>query len=340
MIILLLIAYGVGSAIRFNIRYFEPIEHQRGHAQNIALLSRIVLAWAYFISITYYLELLSAFVLNAFGLNDELYANIITSSLLLLICGIGIWRGLGQLEKIETYAVSLNLGMIVGLLFALLMFNLSALLNHSWQLPDIPSGLDVSGLQVLLGLLIVVQGFETSRYLQDEHTANERITTMRRAQIISSIIYLLFLAMISPLFKAHLGANVTAITHLVAPIAIVLPLLISVAAIGSQFSAAMADTSGAGGLIEDISQRKLPIRYAYVLVLIVTLSLTWESHIIEIIAYASRAFALFYALQCCVAVLVAANNRAMPHRKIKLLRFTLTALVCFAVFVFGIPAQI
>jgi hypothetical protein len=113
-----------------------------------------------------------------------------------------------------------------------------------------------------------------------------------------------------------------------------------VAAIGSQFSAAMADTSGAGGLIEDISQRKLPIRYAYVLVLIVTLSLTWESHIVEIIAYASRAFALFYALQCCVAVLVTANSPVLPGRKLKLLRFGLTAIVCFAVFIFGIPAQI
>jgi len=56
----------VGGAIRFNIRYFEPIENKGdGPAQDIAFLSRIVLVGAYFISVTYYLELLAAFLLKA-----------------------------------------------------------------------------------------------------------------------------------------------------------------------------------------------------------------------------------------------------------------------------------
>lgn len=55
MALLLVLAYAVGGAIRFNIRHFEPIE-KRGHgpAQSIAFLSRIVLAGAYFVSVTYY----------------------------------------------------------------------------------------------------------------------------------------------------------------------------------------------------------------------------------------------------------------------------------------------
>ena len=136
MALLLLLAYAVGHAIRFNIRHFEPIEHEKGTVQNIAFISRIVLAAAYFISVTYYLQLLAAFVLKAMGLDDEMYANVITSSLLILIGGIGVWRGLGELEKVETYAVSLNLGMIVGLLFALLVYNIQLLSGVEWPLPD------------------------------------------------------------------------------------------------------------------------------------------------------------------------------------------------------------
>jgi len=70
MAALLVLAYAVGSAIRFNIRYFEPIESEHGPAQTIAFLSRIVLAAAYFISVTYYLQLLAAFVLNAAGVQS------------------------------------------------------------------------------------------------------------------------------------------------------------------------------------------------------------------------------------------------------------------------------
>ena len=68
MAVLLLLAYAVGGAIRFNIRHFEPIENAgHGGAQSIAFLSRIVLVCAYFISVTYYLQLLAAFLLNAVG---------------------------------------------------------------------------------------------------------------------------------------------------------------------------------------------------------------------------------------------------------------------------------
>jgi len=84
---------------------------------------------------------------------------------------------------------------------------------------------------------------------------------------------------------------VTAITNIMLPVAVVLPILISIAAVGSQFSAAVADTSGAGGLLQDIVQHKLSIRYVYLIIMVVTIMLTWATNVNEIIAYASRAFA-------------------------------------------------
>ena len=339
MAILLLLAYMVGGAIRFNIRYFEPIE-DKGHgiAQDTAFLSRIVLVGAYFISITYYLQLLSVFLLSALHIKNEVLADTITTVLLLSIGGIGMWRGLKELGAVEKYAVALNLGMIGALLVALLIYNVKLYLGGEWALSEISSVIDLHDLRVLFGLLIVVQGFEISRYLGSEYPAEQRIKTMRASQILSAAIYLVFLALATILFHKGLGADVTAIIEMTKPVAIVLPVLIAVAAIGSQFSAAVADDSGAGGLLEDITQNKLPVRYAYFLILISTLTLTWNTDVNAIIAYASRAFALFYMFQSAVAFFVAYQHKELSYRPLRLVNFAFLALLCFAVFAFGIPS--
>ena len=165
-----------------------------------------------------------------------------------------------------------------------------------------------------------------------------RIETMRGAQLISAAVYLCFIALATVLFRDGLGSDVTAITVMTAPVAAVLPLIIAVAAIGSQFTAAVADTEGAGGLIEDISHRRLPPRYAYLLILCVTVALTWETDVNQIIAYASRAFALYYMLQCVVAFIVAWQKKDLSRRSLQLGIFASLAVVCLIVFVLGIPS--
>jgi len=340
MAMLLVLAYAVGGAIRFNIRHFEPIENtEHGTAQTIAFLSRIVLVGAYFISVTYYLQLLAAFLLNAAGIQSQLAAHSITTGLLLTIGGLGMWRGLGMLEGVEKYAVALNLGVIGALLAGLTVYNVNLLIGGDWRLPAISSEIDFKDLRVLLGLLIVVQGFETSRYLGDEHPAVQRIATMRVAQLLSAAIYLCFIALTTVLFHDGLGSDVTAIISMTTPVAAVLPMLLSVAAIGSQFSAAVADNEGAGGLLEDITQRKLPMRYAYLLILLVTVALTWETDVNSIIAYASRAFALFYMLQCIVAFLTARKKNDLSGRALRMAIFAGLAITCLTVFVFGLPSE-
>jgi hypothetical protein len=339
MAVLLILAYLVGGAIRFNIRYFEPIENnERGPAQDTAFLSRIVLVGAYFISITYYLQLLAAFLLNAFNVESQLLTDVITTILLMTIGGIGMWRGLEELGAVEKYAVALNLGMIGALLVALVVYNVKLLMGGAWTLPALSSVIDFHDLRVLFGLLIVVQGFEISRYLGDEYPAKQRIATMRAAQLLSSAIYLLFLALTTVLFRKGLGADVTAIIEMTKPVAVVLPVLLAVAAIGSQFSAAVADDSGAGGLLEDITRKQLSVRHAYFLILLVTITLTWTTDVNAIIAYASRAFALFYMFQCVVAFLVALRLKDLSHRLLRLVSFAFLAVMCLLVFALGIPS--
>ena len=340
MAALLVLSYAVGSAIRFNIRYFEPIEGAgSGPAQDVAFVSRIVLAGAYFISVTYYLQLLAAFALKGVGMQSEVMANAITTMLLLAIGGVGMWRGLQELEQVETFAISLNLGMIGALLLGLTLYNLGLVFQGEWHMPEVASDFNLRDLRILLGLLIVVQGFETSRYLGDEHPRELRISTMRSAQLVSGGIYILFIALATVLFHDGMGADVTAIISMTSPVASVLPLLVSVAAIGSQFSAAVADNSGAGGLLEDLTQRRLSVRYAYLLIMFITVALTWETNVNGIIAYASRAFALFYMLQCQVAFLVARQRRDLPGRSLRMFQFGVVALICLLVFAFGLPSE-
>ena len=340
MALLLVLAYAVGGAIRFNIRHFEPIENDgHGAAQTIAFLSRIVLAGAYFISVTYYLQLLAAFLLNAAGIESQLAAHSITTAFLLIIGGIGMWRGLGMLEGLEKYAVAVNLGRIGALLVGLAVYNANLFVSGDWALPAVSSEIDFHDARILLGLLIVVQGFETSRYLGDEHPAEQRVATMRTAQLLSAAIYLLFIALATVLFRDDVGADVTAIVEMTKPVAIVLPVLLSIAAIGSQFSAAVADNEGAGGLIGDLTHHKLPTRYAYLLILLVTVALTWETDVNGIIAYASRAFALFYMLQCTVAFIVAWQTKNLPRRTYQLASFALLATMCLLVFALGLPSE-
>lgn len=338
MAALLMLAYLVGGAVRFNIRTFEPIEHQKGPAQTLAFVSRLVLAGAYFISITYYLQLLAAFVVKPLGLSGGMTPNLITSGLLLLIGGVGILKGLKSLEKVEKYTVSLNLGVIAALLVGLAVHNIRLAIGGDWSLPSVDSTIDWHDARVLLGLLIVVQGFETSRYLGDEHSADMRVRTMRVAQLIAGAVYLVFIGLATVLFKRDSSADVTEIIGMVGPVAVALPAMVAVAAVASQFSAAVADDAGAGGLIEDISNKRIGARGAYAIALAVTLMLTWVTDVNQIIAYASRAFALYYALQCAVAAVVAwkSDDKARHARAVW---FGLLALVCAAVVVLGVPAE-
>jgi len=67
--------------------------------------------------------------------------------------------------------------------------------------------------------------------------------------------------------------------------------------------------------------------------------LTWTTNVNGIIAYASRAFALFYMLQCGVAFLVARQLKDLSHRSLHLANFAFLALMCLPVFVLGIPSS-
>lgn len=167
-------AYLVGGVIRFNIRHAEPLlarpAENRGERITISIekFSHLVLAFAYFISVAYYLVLLGNFLLKGFGASNPDWAKMISTAILVALGSLGFLRGLGMVERVEKYAVGLNLSVIAALIAGLLWYNASALLGGSWQLRSSGTDFNIHTVQVLLGLLIVVQGFETSRFMGNE----------------------------------------------------------------------------------------------------------------------------------------------------------------------------
>jgi hypothetical protein len=125
---------------------------------------------------------------------------------------------------------------------------------------------------------------------------------MQLAQWISTSIYMIYIAFLSYVFiHENLELSETAIIDLMVVVAPILPLLLIVAAISAQFSAAVADTGGSGGMIAELTKGRITPRAGYGVLVGIGLILTWAMSVFEIISYASRAFAFYYALQAFIA---------------------------------------
>ncbi|MGD8408216.1 MAG: hypothetical protein PVF21_06330 [Thiohalophilus sp.] len=343
MLFVVILAYAIGSVVRFNIHHFEPVLNSDSPGLLFPWLDRlsnIALAGAYIISVAFYLRLLAAFILEPFEFENDYLAKIITSVFIITIALIGWIRGLHGLEKSETIAVSIKLAIIIALLAGLMVFDVSWIESHSIRSLSASMNNDAwQTLRQLAGILLIVQGFETSRYLGDEYSRELRTCTMKDAQIISGAIYLFFVGLSIPVFATfEQGVSETAIIELSRHVATVLPVMLIFAAIMSQFGAAIADTVGTGGLLKETSGHRLSLNYSYVIVTGIALVLIWSANIFEIIAYASRAFALFYLMQSVIALLLSVRIGDWRRRLLYQGYFVLMSLVLAFVVIFAIPA--
>jgi hypothetical protein len=339
MVGLLAVAYSVGGAVRENIVHVEPLltNHHAGRPiASLERLSHLVLAFAYFVSVAYYLVLFASFLLKPIGVDDGLAVKTVVTALLAGIGSVGLWRGFRAVEGLEVYAVSAKLAVIGGLMAGLALYHGRALLSGPETFHLAPGHFEAGSVPVLLGLLILVQGFETSRFLGDTYAPELRVRTMKQAQLLAAAIYVAFFVFMTPLLAGAASfKGVAAIVDMLGPVSVVLPLLVLVGALASQSSAAIADTLGAGGLIHDIAGTRISLRHAYPLIALIAALVTWETDVYSLITLASRCFALYYGLQCLVAAL-SAERRACTGRASG---FAALALVCAAIVVFGTPAE-
>ena len=71
---IVILAYAIGSVIRFNILHAEPYLHdKKGHPAiyEVELFANITLSLAYVTAVAFYLSLLSTFLLHYAGFGDE-----------------------------------------------------------------------------------------------------------------------------------------------------------------------------------------------------------------------------------------------------------------------------
>jgi hypothetical protein len=96
--------------------------------------------------------------------------------------------------------------------------------------------------------------------------------------------------------------------------------------------------NGAGGLIADATVRRLSVRGGYVVTAAVAIAITWSANIYEIIVYASKAFVIYYGLQCSLAALVAL--RPGTANRLHAILFAFGTVLSLLVLVFGTPAGV
>ena len=305
MLGLCLIAFALGEIIRWNIAKIEPALEEESLSRKVRFFEKSSdwsLSLAYMLSITYYLYIFSSFVLRGTGLGSQGLEQITATCVFWAIALIGHQNGLDSIEKIEGMAVNLKLAIIATFLVALAYFN-----YQQGSISLIPSGpqLEPHGIATLLGLLIMVQGFETSRYLGEKYSGELRIKSMRLAQLISMAIYFFFILLVMKVIDLHPiegEISETSIIDISKHVFSTGPLMLLFAAMASQLSAAVADMAGSGGLIVELTHKKITSKNAYLIIAGVGTVLIWAFDIFQVISFASKAFALYYLCQSLVSL--------------------------------------
>ncbi|MFK3891466.1 hypothetical protein [Sphingomonas sp. NPDC079357] len=338
--LLLAIAYAAGWVIRFNITHVENHLADATFNDPIAWVARItqgVLALAYAVSVAYYLKLLAEFTLKPIAIDpawQPVAANIIVTVIIALMTLLALGGSLRKVEHLAHGTVSIKIGIIAGMLVAL---------GIAWSMGGTtdalpPARISWASIPMLLGLIITVQGFETSRYLGHDYAAALRIKTMRHAQWIASAIYLAFIALLTPfLARAAATEGVAGILDIMEFIAPALGIFVLAGAVSSQLSAAVADSIGSGGLLNEVSRRKISVPLAFTLAGALAVLVVWLTDPFQVVALSSRAFALFYAMQCVLALLVSLRSGA--GSTLYRVGFVAVGVICLVAVIVGAPAE-
>lgn len=339
---IVLVAYAIGGVLRFNILHSEPLEERPDGPKLLRPMARIsnfALTVAYIISVAFYIRLLSSFVLSMTPFKSGFYEIWLATIILAGIALVGWLHGLKGLETVETISVSIKLAIIAALLSALVVHNST---TGTWTAQLVADDVDMwTRLRMLAGLLLVVQGFETSRYIGDEYSAKTRHDSMAVAQISSAIIYVAFVALIVPvlIYLPEGKPDETAIIKLSAHVTWILPFLLILAAFMSQLSAAIADTVGAGGLVSEETRNRVNARASYPVLIAFSIALIWLFDIFQVISIASRAFAFYYMMQAIIAVVVAGQTLTGRQKLRHQLWYSAMAIVLAAIVLFALPAE-
>ena len=302
-------AYVVGAVVRFNIKHAEPILKAAKTPSRLRALSTIAhltLIPAYVISIALYIRILSSYALGFVNLANEINAKLLTTAIILVLLAISLTSGLRALDAAKKWSLFATAAIIVLLIGAFGYYDARTLAHGALVLPRYPASSWWRTARVLAGTLIVVQGFETTRYLGGQFDSQTRISAARLSQILSTVVYVAFVACATPLMH-FLSSDVkdNSLMTIAGIAATWLTLPLALVAVFSQFSAAVADVVGGSGSLVEVTRKALGLKATYVVICVFAIMLCWATTTFTILALASRAFAFYYFMQCTVAFTLA-----------------------------------
>ena len=227
-----------------------------------------------------------------------------------VITVIALAGGLYPLEWLERWALYITLVIIVVLLVGFGIYDLKGFLSgRGIALPGVPDRSPWEIVTIVAGTLIIVQGFETTRYLGSAFDTWTRIRASRWSQYMSISVYIAFVALalpIVPVLGGRYGDN--SLIALAGAASVLLPIPLIIAAALSQFSAAVADTVAAAANLQEATRKRLKAKWGYLLVGGSAIALAWSGSTFEIVTLASRAFAFYYLMQCVVGFAVCRSH--------------------------------
>jgi hypothetical protein len=324
-----------GFAISYNINNYEPLigKPDRLHRWNSVALWALI--GASVVNEAYRAVLLMTLVFLPLG---DLYSpGLVTATAALLLGILAIYafaKGLMSLNDLANKSTAFNLSAIAAVVVAFGAYNVQQLAGGNFDSPHFAAPADDEALRQLLGLFVLVQGFESSRYIGAYFSAEKRVRTMRSAQYISSAVYVLFVAFSLVLFATvEAPKDVTAIFVVSEEVSVFLPFLIMAAAVGSQLSAIVDDTQTRSEMLVGQVGDRLPRQWTFPLFLVPAILVVLLTDVSSVVALASRVFAAYYLSQA----LIAGRLAWRAERWAWVAFFGAVALAMAAVAVFGLP---
>ena len=335
MLGLCLLAIVTGVATSFTINNYEPLIGKPDPLHRWNSIALWALLAASVVNVGYYAQLLMTLVWLPLG---DLYSpGLVTATaaaLLAILAIYGFAKGLMALNDLGNKSTAFNLSAIVAVLVAFAAYNVQRLVGGDFDLSHFNAPDNEQAFRKLLGLFVLVQGFESSRYIGAYFSAERRVKTMRSAQYISSAVYVLFVVFSLILFTKVKGPdNVTAIFEVSKQVSHFLPFLIMAAALGSQLSAIVNDTETRTEMLARQVGDRLPRQWTFPLFLVPAILVVLLTEVSSVVSLASRVFAAYYLSQA----LMAGRLAWRAERWAWVALFTGIALAMAVVAVFGIP---
>lgn len=327
-----LVAIATGFAIAYNIRHYEPVRGDGGAPDRIEMISEWSLLGASMVNIAYYTIVLVALVMLPFDAHSATTRSVIGVVLLGALVVIGMGGGMDWLNRLGDRTTAFNLAAVVGIVVAFVVANVQAALSGRWDVSGSPE-LNGGEIRKMIGLFTLVQGFEASRYIGVRFAAEQRISTMRIAQIISTVVFVVLVVALMAAFlpqRPDIPTDGTAIFAVSELVGDSFPWLLLVAALGSQTAAIIGATSSRSDMLV---ANKIPRPTTFPIILVPAILIVVFVDLNVAVNMASRVFAGFFTIQASLAMLLAARNRNWAA----VAGFVGVALMMLSILFFGLP---